>query len=134
LDSISQVDLVDRLQEKMKHNKMSVTERKQKRADGSEVGKFTQKKLMDPSIASKVMIMVAITTLLTNAQDMGNIQMEEGLLEMMLVMARSDEYIIQELVASKAIIAAASKEKDNTAIVNKDLDILQPCTRTQKTK
>jgi hypothetical protein len=78
--------------------------------------------------------MVAITTLITNALEMENSQLKEGLLEMMLVMARSDEYIIQELVASKAIIAAASKEKDNTAIVNKDLDILQPCTRTQKTK
>ena len=126
LNSNSQVDLVDRLQEKMKHNKMSVTERTQKRADESEVGKFTQEKLMDLSMESKVMIMAAITTFLTKALEMGNSQLKEGLLEMMVVM--------QELVASKAIIAAASKEKDNTAIVNKDLDILQPCTRTQKTK
>ena len=116
------MDLVDRLQEKMKHNKMSVTERTQKRADESEVGKFTQEKLMELSMESKVTIMVAITTLITNALEMGNSQLKEGLLEMMLVMARSDEYIIQELVASKAIIAAASKEKDNTAIVNKGLD------------
>jgi hypothetical protein len=39
-DPISQVDLVDRLQEKMKHNKMSVTERKQKGPDGSVVRMF----------------------------------------------------------------------------------------------
>jgi hypothetical protein len=32
------------LQEKMKHNKMSVTERKQKRADGSVVRMFTQER------------------------------------------------------------------------------------------
>ena len=108
--------MVDRFQ-KMKHNK-SVTERKQKRADESEVGKFTQEKLMDLSMESKVTIMAAITTFLTKALEMGNSQLKEGLLEMMLVMARSDEYIIKELVASEAIIAAASKKKDVTAIVN----------------
>ena len=58
--------------------------------------------------------MVDITTLLTNATELGNSQLFrllEGLLEMMLVMARSDEYI-QQLVASEAIIATASKKKD----------------------
>ena len=39
-------------------------------------------------------------------------------------MARSDEYI-QQLVASDAIIASASKKKDVTVIVNQDLDILK---------
>ena len=48
--------------------------------------------------------------------------LKEGLLEMMLVMARSDEYIIQ-LVASEAIIVAASKKKGFTAVVNQGLDI-----------
>ena len=119
------MDLVDRLQEKMKHNKMSVTERTQKRADESEVGKFTQEKLMDLSMESKVMIMAAITTFLTKALEMGNSQLKEGLLEMMVVM--------QELVASKAIIADASKKKDVTAIVNQGLGILKPCTRAPKT-
>ena len=33
LDSISQVDLVDRWHEKIKNNRMNVTERKQKRAN-----------------------------------------------------------------------------------------------------
>lgn len=90
----------------------------------AEVGKFTQEKLMDPGMESKVRIVVAITTLLTNAPELGNSQLKEGLLEMMLVMARSDEYI-QQLVASEAIIAAASKKKDVTAIVNQGLDILK---------
>ena len=126
------MDLVDRFQEKMKHNK-SVTERKQKRADESEVGKFTQEKLMDQSIESKVTKLVAISTFLTNAQEMGNSKLKEGLSEMMLVMARSDKYIIQELVASEAIIADASKKKDVTAIVNQGLGILQPCARVPKT-
>merc|ERR550519_2881162 len=90
----------------------------------AEVSKFTQEKLMDPGIESKVRIVVAITTLLNNAPELGNSQLKEGLLEMMLVMARSDEYI-QQLVASEAIIAAASKKKDVSAIVNQGLDILK---------
>ena len=93
-DPISQVDLVDRLQEKMKHNKMSVIERKQKRGDKRVVRMFTQERLMDSSMESKVTIMVtimeAITTLLTNTPEMGNSQLEEALLERMLVMARID--------------------------------------------
>ena len=123
------MDLVDRFQEKMKHNK-SVTERKQKRADESEVGKFTQEKLMDQSIESQVTkLVVAITTFLTNAPEMGNNKLKEGLIEMMLVMARSEQYIIQELVTSEAIIADASKKKDVTAIVYQGLGIIQPCTK-----
>ena len=111
-----------------------VTERKQKRTDESGVGKFTHEKLMDQSIESKVTkLVVAITTFLTNAPEMSNNKLKEGLIEMMLVMARSDEYIIQELVASEAIIADASKKKDVTAIFNQGLGILQPCVRVPKT-
>merc|ERR1719283_344024 len=88
------------------------------------ISKYTSEKLMDPSMESKVRIVVGITTLLTNAPELGNSQLKEGLLEMMLVMARSEEYI-QQLVASEALIAAASKKKDVTAIVNQGLDILK---------
>ena len=61
-------------------------------------------------------VVAAVTTLLLHAPVLGNTQIREGLLEMMLVMARSDDYI-QQLVASEAIIAAASKKKDVTVIV-----------------
>ena len=61
-------------------------------------------------------VVAAVTTLLLHAPELGNTQIREGLLEMMLVMARSDDYI-QQLVASEAIIAAASKKKDVTVIV-----------------
>ena len=88
---------------------------------------------MDQSIESKVTKLVAISTFLTNAQEMGNSKLKEGLSEMMLVMARSDKYINPELVASEAIIADASKKKDVTAIVNQGLGIIQPCTRVPKT-
>jgi len=97
---------------------------KRREAIVAEVSKFTQEKLMDPGLESKVRVVVAITTLLLNAPELGNSQLKEGLLEMMLVMARSEEYI-QQLVASEALIAAASKKKDVTAIVNQGLDILK---------
>ena len=50
--------------------------------------------------------------------------LKEGVLQMMLVMAQSDEYI-QQLVACEAIIAAASKKKDATAIVNQGLEVIK---------
>merc|ERR1719414_3716 len=90
----------------------------------AEVSKFTSEKLMDLGMESKVRVVVAITTLLLNAPDLGNSQLKDGLLEMMLVMAQSDEYV-QQLVASEAIIAAASKKKDVTAIVRQGLDIVK---------
>ena len=65
-----------------------------------------------------------VTTLLLHAPELGNTQIREGLLEMMLVMARSEDYI-QQLVASEAIIAAASKKKDVTVIVQQGTDILK---------
>jgi hypothetical protein len=76
---------------------------------------------------SKVRMVVAISTLLTNAPELVNSQLKEGLLEMMLVLARSDEYI-QQLVASEAIIAVAS----SLSIVNQGLDILKTLYKSTK--
>merc|ERR1712004_591618 len=84
------------------------------------VSKYTEQQLLDPSMESKVRVVVGITTLLTNAPELGNSQLKDGLLEM----AQSDDYI-QQLVASEAIIAAASKKKDVTAIVKQGLDIVK---------
>ena len=72
-------------------------------------------------------MVVAISTLRTNAPELGNSQLKEGLLEMMLVLARSDEYI-QQLVASEAIIAVAS----SLSIVNQGLDILKTLYKSTK--
>jgi sensor domain CHASE-containing protein len=72
----------------MKHNKMSFTERKQQRADGSVVRMFTLESKVTIMVMIMVAITMAITLLLTNAPEMGNSQLEEALLEMMLVMAR----------------------------------------------
>ena len=65
-----------------------------------------------------------MTTLLLHAPELGNTQIREGLLEMMLAMARTEDYI-QQLMASEAIIAAASKKKDVTVIVQQGTDILK---------
>merc|ERR1719394_2286368 len=88
------------------------------------VSNFTKEKLLDPGGESKVRVVAAVTTLLLHAPELGNTQIREGLLEMMLVMARSEDYI-QQLVASEAIIAAASKKKDVTVIVQQGTDILK---------
>jgi len=97
---------------------------KRREAFIEEVSKFTQELLMDPGMESKVRVVVSITSLLNNAPEVGNTQLKEGLLEMMLVMARSDEHL-QQLVASEALIAAASKKKDARVIVTQGIDILK---------
>ena len=89
-----------------------------------EVTEYTVGKFVDPSMESMARRVVGITTLLTNSPKLKNNQLKEGLLERMLVMARSDEYI-QHLVASKAIITASCKKKDMTAVVSKGLDIFK---------
>ena len=65
-----------------------------------------------------------MTTLLLHASELGNTQIREGLLEIMLVMAKAEDYI-QQLVACEAIIASPSKKKDKTVIVQQGTDILK---------
>jgi len=89
------------------------------------IEKFTMAKLMDQDLESKVRITVAITTLLKHAPELGNSQLtKEGVLQMMMVMAQSEEYI-QEIVASEALIAAAAKKKDANAIISQGMNILK---------
>lgn len=89
------------------------------------IDQFSQEKLADPGLESKVRITVAITTLLKHAPELGNSQLtKEGFLQMLLAMAQSDEYI-EQLVASEAIIAATAKKKDATAIISQGMDILK---------
>jgi len=90
-----------------------------------EVDKFVKDKLLEPGMESKVRVTVAVTTLLTNAPEMGNSQIgKQGVLQMMLMMAKSEEYL-QQIVASEAIIAAAAKKKDAAVIIDQGMDILK---------
>ena len=79
------------------------------------VGKF-----MDPRTKSRARIVVAITNQWTNSPELNN-QLKVGLLERILVRARSSENI-QQLMASQAIFSISSKKKDEMAGISKGLD------------
>lgn len=89
------------------------------------VDKFIQEKLVNPSMESKVRCVAAISTLLKNAVELGQAQIaKDGVIQMMLAMANSGEYV-QQLVASEAIIAATQKKKDTGTLITQGIDILK---------
>ena len=89
------------------------------------VDDFIKDKLLDPSMEAKVRCVVAITTMLQNATEVGQAQIaKEGILQIMLAMANSDEYL-QQLVAAEALIAAAQKKKDTSMIINQGIDVIK---------
>ncbi|OAD61880.1 Protein unc-45 like protein B [Eufriesea mexicana] len=70
-------------------------------------------------------VTIAITTLLLGPLDVGNtIIAKEGILEMILVMAGTDD-VLQQKVACECIVAAASKKDKATAIINQGINILK---------
>ncbi|KOC64160.1 Protein unc-45 like protein B [Habropoda laboriosa] len=89
------------------------------------IDEFIKDKLLSPDLESKVRVVVAITTLLLGPLDVGNtVIAKEGILEMILVMAGTDD-ILQQKVACECIVAAASKKDKATAIINQGVDILK---------
>merc|ERR1719414_826406 len=79
----------------------------------AEVDKFITEKLSRPSTESCVRAVVAITTLLNGCPELGEGQIsKDGILNMMLTMAKTDDYV-QQLAAVEAIIAAIQKKKDS---------------------
>ncbi|KAM3963852.1 unc-45 myosin chaperone [Aphomia sociella] len=90
-----------------------------------QVDEFVKDKLMTPDLESKVRVTVAITSLLRGPLDVGNyVISKEGILEMILVMAQTED-ILQQKVACECIIAAASKKDKARTIINKGVDILK---------
>merc|ERR1719150_3263537 len=90
-----------------------------------EIDKFIRGKLMQQDNESHVRAIVAITTLLKNAPELGSGQIgKEGILQMMLSMAQSDDKV-QQIVAAEALIAASAKKKDTNMIVTQGVDILK---------
>jgi protein unc-45 len=70
-------------------------------------------------------VTVTITTLLLGALDAGNAMIaKEGVMEMILVMAGSDEEL-QQKVACECIIAAASKKDKIKSIITQGVHILK---------
>ena len=71
-----------------------------------------------PDTEACVRAVVAITTLLNGCPELGTSQVgKEGVLQMMLTMAKTDDYV-QQLAASEALIAATQKKKDSSMIVS----------------
>ncbi|XP_040573143.1 protein unc-45 homolog B [Lepeophtheirus salmonis] len=91
----------------------------------SKIEEFMKEKLLEQSTESKVRAVVAITTLLNNAHELGQAQIaKEGILQMMLAMAQSEDSF-QQMVAAEAIISSASKKKDTNIIITQGIDILK---------
>lgn len=86
---------------------------------------FIKEKLLTPDIESKVRVAVALTALLRGPIDVGNaIIGKEGILEMILVMANTED-VLQQKVACECLIAAASKADKAKAIIGQGIDILK---------
>ncbi|KAK6640668.1 hypothetical protein RUM44_012365 [Polyplax serrata] len=89
------------------------------------VEEFIKEKLLNPDMESKVRAIAAITTLLIGPLDVGNtIIAKEGIMEMILVMAGTED-VLQQKVACECIIAASSKKDKVTTIVNQGAPILK---------
>ncbi|KAK7872199.1 hypothetical protein R5R35_001759 [Gryllus longicercus] len=89
------------------------------------VSEFVKDKLLTPDIESKVRVVVAMTTLLLGPLDIGNtVLAKEGIMEMILVMAGTDD-VLQQKVACECIIAAASKKDKVKAIISQGVNILK---------
>jgi hypothetical protein len=72
-----------------------------------------------------VRVTVAITALLRGPLDVGNaIIGKEGIIEMILVMANSED-VLQQKVACECLIAAASKADKAKAIISQGVHILK---------
>jgi len=89
------------------------------------IDQFITGKLADRDTESHIRAIVAITTLLKNAPELGSGQIgKEGILQIMLAMAQSDDKV-QQIVAAEALIAASAKKKDTNMIVSQGVDILK---------
>jgi tetratricopeptide (TPR) repeat protein len=91
----------------------------------SSVDEYIKDKLITPDIESKVRVVVALTTLLLGPLEVGNtIISRAGIMEMILVMASTDD-VLQQKVACECIIAAASKKDKVHSIISQGIDILK---------
>ncbi|KAJ2942880.1 hypothetical protein O0L34_g15071 [Tuta absoluta] len=89
------------------------------------IDEFIKDKLLSPDLESKVRVTVAITSLLRGPLDVGNyVISKEGIMEMILVMATTDDPL-QQRVSCECLIAAASKKDKARSIVTKGVDILK---------
>ncbi|XP_058821902.1 protein unc-45 homolog B [Topomyia yanbarensis] len=90
-----------------------------------QISDFVKDKLLTPDHESKVRVTVAITSLLLGPLDVGNTMVSrEGIMQMILVMAQSDN-LLEQKVACECIIAAASKKDKAKGLVQSGAEILK---------
>ncbi|KAK2725490.1 hypothetical protein QYM36_000098 [Artemia franciscana] len=86
---------------------------------------FIKNSLVGPEIECRVRVTVALTTLLLGPLDVGSSFLaKDGILEMILVMANTDDFL-QQRVACEAMIAAASKKDKVKALIAQGTNILK---------
>ncbi|XP_022901032.2 protein unc-45 homolog B [Onthophagus taurus] len=96
----------------------------------NKIDEFIREKLLAPDIESKVRATVAITTLLRGPIDVGNAVIgRDGIIEMVLVMANTEDPL-QQKVACECIVAAASKADKAKAIITQGIGILKKLYKT----
>ncbi|TDG45878.1 hypothetical protein AWZ03_007733 [Drosophila navojoa] len=90
-----------------------------------QIDEFVKDKLLSPDMESKVRVTVAITALLNGPLDVGNqIVAREGILQMILAMATTDD-LLQQRVACECLIAASSKKDKAKALCEQGVEILK---------
>ncbi|XP_017140479.1 protein unc-45 homolog B [Drosophila miranda] len=90
-----------------------------------QIDEFIKDKLLSPDMESKVRVIVTITALLSGPLDVGNqIIAREGILQMILAMATTDDEL-QQRVACECLIAASSKKDKAKALSENGVDILK---------
>lgn len=86
---------------------------------------FLRSLLKGEDLETKVRATAAITALLNGPMDAGNYCLgQQGIIEMMLAMANSGEFV-QQCIAAEAIIAAASKKDKGKSMANMGAGILK---------
>lgn len=91
----------------------------------SKTMKFINDLLKDPDSESNIRAASIITTLLNGPIDVGNYCLSQtGIIDMLLQMAKS-ENVVEQCVASEALIAASTKKDKNQSIAPQGIGILQ---------
>ncbi|XP_071571616.1 protein unc-45 homolog B-like [Temnothorax nylanderi] len=89
------------------------------------VDEFIEDKLHSPVIESKVRVVVVITTLLLGPSEVGNaVVAKERILDMIFVMAETDD-VLQQTVALECIVAAVTRKDKVDAIINQGVNTLK---------
>ncbi|XP_037946139.1 protein unc-45 homolog B [Teleopsis dalmanni] len=96
-----------------------------------QVEEYVKDKLLLPDMESKVRVTVAITALLEGPLDVGNqIVAREGILQMILAMATTDD-VLQQKVACECLIAASSKKDKAKTLCAQGVEILKQLYRSK---